>query len=482
MMQKRTMAGAVCFLVCLAAAAARVGPMGIFEAATDIGSAPGTGNTRFLGYTEANGKLVGQYLLTAFGGMTGGRQDRLHFAYRRMNGSVRVSAVFQRVDDACSGTLNDEYRHGVMIRAGEDAGAISYGMVSPGNEALVQLRTRTAPNADTACETREGVATEMRSMRLGIQRVMLGGEVPVIEALVDWGQGAGWERMGALKMLPAVPQDILIGLCVTSGSAGNGAQALASDVLYETRAELIGPGPSLAAVPATAAWTAAPAGPAGLRIRTIKATYTEGWGRAEMNKLLDFSGTGPLCQAPGMPEAGVEAGERLAPYVNLHDSGGRGFFSTIHGFPDESFPGIDPFESPTGEVAGGDDDDYFATEATALVRLTTGFHAVSVNGAEGVVVEIGGIEVGRTIGGRGPFTADFLFAVEQEGWYRLRARHFAGGGDASLELHEIIRTIEGAWQRILLGDTTAGGSRVLSLWPPVGTGPPTQNTALGNPK
>jgi len=198
----------------------------------------------------------------------------------------------------------------------------------------------------------------------------------------------------------------------------------------------------------------------GFVIRTVQATFTEGWNRDEMNKLLDFGCTGPLCMGPGMAVAGTEQGTRISEFVNLHESGSRGAFTADNGYTDESYPGIDSFESPTADPADGDDDDYFATEVLARLHLSEGLHIVGANSRDGTIIEIGGIEIGRTAEYKDASNADFMFAVEQAGTYTFRARNLAGDGGASLELHEIVRTSEGVWRRILLGDVAAGGTPV----------------------
>jgi hypothetical protein len=209
-------------------------------------------------------------------------------------------------------------------------------------------------------------------------------------------------------------------------------------------------------------------GERGFVIRTVKATFTEDWDYDQMNKLLDFGCTGPLCMAPGMAIPGTEQGTRVSEFVNLHDSGRRGVFSADNGCADESYPGIDPFESATGAPASSDDDDNFATEILALIHLNAGLHLVGANSQDGAIIEIGGVEIGRTPQWQDASNADFIFAVEQDGYYTFRVRSLAGEGGASLELHELVRNSEGVWRRILLGDVDAGGSLVVVPEPATG--------------
>jgi len=438
--------------------------MGIFEAARDIGDASGAGSTQLVGYAEVDGRVVGQYLITASSGNIGGNQDQFYFAYRRMSGPMRLSARFQPVSGLDGSVLEPWSEYGVMIRASGDPAAVNYCTTSYEEESLVRHAWRDATGAGSSDEhlAAGAIPGAMQPVRLGIQRVLIGGEIPVVESLVDWGRGAGWERVGTLAMLPDLPEEVLVGLCVTSHSTGRVAQVMASDVVYETRVELVGRAPAIAVVPAAGVLAAAPSGTVGLQIRTTKAVYTERWGRAEMNKLLDFGCTGPICQAPGLPILGTETGERVSMYVNLHDSGDRGAFSAANGFPDESFPGIDAFQSPTADPAGGDEDNSFATEVTAVVYLTVGFHLFAVNDDDGTIMEVGGIEIGRSGEWKDASNTDFIFQVGQEGYYPLRARHLAGTGAAALELHEVVKVADGTWKRILLGDVSNGGSPVFS--------------------
>jgi hypothetical protein len=198
----------------------------------------------------------------------------------------------------------------------------------------------------------------------------------------------------------------------------------------------------------------------GFVIRVVQPAFVDGWNRDEMNKLLDFGCTGPLCLAPGMPVPAAEEGLRVPEFVNLYDSGDRGVFSAADGYPDATFPGIDPIELPAADPAAGDDDDVFATEVMAIIHLTEGLHIIGVNGDEGTVIEIGGVEIGRSPEPEDDSNSDFVFEVEAQGYYTLRARHLAGVGPAALELHEIVETDGGAWRRILLGDVANGGSAV----------------------
>jgi hypothetical protein len=272
-----------------------------------------------------------------------------------------------------------------------------------------------------------------------------------VEHIADFG--GGWQRIGNLELRPQIPQTALYGVAVTSHTAWDTVTSKVTDVRYEqvTADDLAGGAPGVV----VAADTMTPGGcehlPSGFEVRSIKALFTDGWGFNEMNKLLDWGCTGPLCTGPGMPIPGAEEGTRIVEFVNFRDTG-QGAFGN-----DESFPGIDPFEQPAGDPAAGDDDNNFATEVLACIYLTEGYHIISSNSDDGTIIEIGGVEIGRSAEWQGTTIYDHLIDVEATGWYSLRARWLEGGGGATLELHEVLA--DGT--RILLGDVANGGSPVV---------------------
>jgi len=459
----------MCLLVALVALVLSPGThaagVGVFEVAKDIGGAPGAGSTVMLEYVEQGGRLVNQYLITGWGSDIWGTRDQFHLAYRTMTGAVRVSACFKWVGGYYGPIPGTWSKYGVMIRASEEQGSVNYFMASRKDESLVQTSFRAATNgscADVQVKTNT-VPGATRPYRLGIQRVMLSGVIPVIEFLVDWGQGAGWERAGNLHVFPSVPDAALVGVAVGSMNGWDVAQAIATDVVYEVKAEFVGPAPALGVVPATAALATVGNTP-GFKIRSLKPLFADGWGKAEMTKLLDFGCTGPVCTGPGMPVPAdpMSIGERVSQFVNLHDTGGRGVFNADNGFPDESFPGIDAFQSPTADPAGGDDDNTFATEVTAVVHLTAGYHVFAARHDDGVYVSVGGVLVGSNDSWDNNAVSKFVFQVEQEGDYALNVRCFEGSGGAALELLELVFSGPSTYKAVLLGDVANGASAVVT--------------------
>lgn len=403
-------------------------PTSLFEATTDIGSPPGAGSTAFLGYAEVDGRLAGQYLLTACARGPTQPGEQCHIAYRRMRGECRIIARVEQIGAA----LDPRVVCGVMIRASCEPGEISYFVGLP---------------------PEEGQAVPCR---LAVQRVLVEGRIQVIERLVDRGLGNGWERLGPLLAAPDLPDEVLVGLAIMPSGAGP-TQAVASGIRFATRTELLGPAPAIPTVPADAAHSVAPAGMPGFHVRSIKATWTKGWGREQMNRLLDFGGTGPICFAPGMPFAGREAGERIVPVVNLHDTGWPGYFSGQTGYPDEPFPGVD---EQGDTLVDDDDDDHFATEVRTLVYLKAGLHVIGIAHDEGVYLTVGGILVGARDTRDLQAPSDFPFEIAYDGWYPLTVRTFETTGEASLEVHEIDFYSECGPRRALLGDPVCGVSPV----------------------
>lgn len=422
--------------------------IGIFENAVGIPSGDIPGQTEFVGMVDKDGMLVEQYLVTGGGTGIWGNSDQFHFAYRALSGDWRVGADFQWAGSP----PNTGAKMGVMVRASMAADSVQYDTIVSGIAAADDDGTHTQWRATTGGDSSEEYVSGRIASRLGIQRVYINGEIPALESIADFG--AGWERIGSLKIGSDLPDEALFGVCITSNSVRETATAQVTNVVYE-RAQMVGLAPAVALIPAGSAKETAPTRRNGFVVRTVSAPFTEGWGRAEMDKLLDLG-----YSDGGIPLAGIEERSREVQFVNLYDSGDRGVFSVRNGYRDETFPGIDSLESPAGNPAAGDDDDYFVTEVLAVIHLTPGLHVIGVNDDEGTVVQVGGVEIGRSAEWKEASTTDFIFAVHSEGFYTLRARHLEGRGGAALELHEVVQTAGGVWKRILLGDVAGGGSAV----------------------
>ena len=416
-----------------------------FEKTIDIIYPPiaqdAVGSTVFQGLAmDSDGELSAQYLITGYGRDIWDAEDQFHFAYRTMTGGVRISAEFEWVDAG----PNDWAKYGVMLRASDDPRSTFYDVAGRKPNDFAGVQARTVWNAGA---WGNGDWWKANPQKLAVQRVMIGG-LPFVEGLVDWGEGAGWERIGDLRMpaevMGALPDEMMVGVCVTSHTVWDVATVLVNNIHYEIDPQLVGATPEFTLVPASAVKDIVPDTP-GFQIHSAKPLVTQDWGWTAADELLN---TGLWMGAPAEP--GSE-GIRIDPVVNLRDTGNGAFGD------DRSFPGIDPFEQPAGDPAAGDDDNNFGTQILANVYLTAGLHMMGADSDDGTILEIGGVEVGRTNEWQGASIWDFIFDVEVEGWYSLRALTMEGGGGASIELHEILA--DGT--RILLGDTAAGGSPVV---------------------
>ena len=234
------------FVVTMALATRALAGIGVFEKAEDIRPGNYAGSTQFVGMVEKDGELVERYLVIGHGDDIGGDSDQFHFAYRTVTGDWRVSADLAWAAKPAS----DWARMGVMIRDTLAENSVQYD-TSVTNymddwNARTEAQWREVTGGGSASEGIVGEAAP----RVGIQRVLIGGEIPVIESIADFGNG--WERVGSLKIVPAIANEALFGVCVTSHDVWSTATATVTDVVYE-RAELIGPAPAIAVVPADAA-------------------------------------------------------------------------------------------------------------------------------------------------------------------------------------------------------------------------------------
>ena len=450
-----------------------------FDADVDIGNPFGIGGMIYVGQDTYAGQTMDKYFMLAGGYDTWGTRDEFNYAYKAVTGDVRLSMgyKYQAWD-------NDWTKVGPMFRDGlADNARFSYNLVRRGTWDATNLRwtqDRSAFQGRLATgASAVGIGAEYakpagveKPVFLGIQRVTYRG-LQFIEAMVDWGTGAGWERSGSLQLtnpilnqpgliLPVLPDQVNLGVAMTAHRGSSGASHGLSESWvygpkYEKNPTFIGPLPVFPLVdnPIPECPTPIP----GFKIRSIRVGMGLAWpstnagdGYNAMNQLLD-TGEYPT----GVPGEDEEA--RIEQFVNLHDSSGRGEFSAANGYPDQSYPGIDAFESPTADPADADDDNNFATEVIACIQLTPGLHIIGVNSDDGAIVKIGGVEIGRTGEWKGASNVDFVFDVVTGGSYALQVRQIEATGGASLELQEIIQ-IGGVWTRILLGDVAHGGSPV----------------------
>lgn len=411
--------------------------VGVFSNNADVGDPAGIGSVVDLGYVEKDGELVQKYLVSGGGADIWGTWDQFNYSYRELSGTARVSADFSWVARS-----NGWAKMGVMIRdlsAGTNGDAVHYSSMTRNaiDGAFFQRRPATG-GGSSSNDQWDGIESPA-SIRLGVQRVML-GDIPLIEALYD--TGSGWQAIAGPQIGFNMPDTAGFGVAVTSHDNNHVAQATATDVLYETDVQLFS---SLTTVTEDLAVTDCPSDQTGFLIRSIKLNpvYVQqggAWGWDVMNELLDTGGV--TVTPPGLFLPGIEEGTRIDQVVNLRDVG-DGIFGD-----NASFPGIDPYEMPAADPAAGDDDDNFATEILACVELTAGAHVFTLSSDDGAILEIGGMEIGRTGEWKGTSNEDFLFVVDADGKYPLRIRTLEGGGGASIEVHEVLA--DGS--RVLLGN------------------------------
>jgi len=417
-------------------------PVGIFEYTQDIGNPSGIGRTTYEGYVWKDDQLSEQYLLMGGGHDIWDNSDDFHFAYNKVSGDVRISANFEWIVKS-----NDWAKYGVMLRNSTAGGSAHRFMCERGLSDYAGMQGRIS---DGGGSSEFGTAWTAGAKALGIQRVTVEG-LTVIEGLADFGNG--WESRAAELVFEGFGDEILAGVAITSHDDTHLAQARCWNVEYELNPSMVGE-LSLPTVPASADLGAPTSDIPGFKIESLKPLVTDGWGYDAVREIFD---TGMYMGLP--PQPGSE-GSRISEFVNMRDTG-NGAFSVDNGYPDETFPGVDPDETPAQDPAAGDDDDNYGTQVTGCIHLTAGLHIIGANSDDGTIIEIGGVEIGRTGEWKGASNVDFVYEVEADGYYNLRALHIEGGGGSSLELHEVL--LDGT--RILLNDVANGGSAVYAPAP-----------------
>jgi hypothetical protein len=414
-------------------------PVGVFENAQDVGNPAAIGSTIYEGFVWKGDALTEQYLFTAGGHDIWDASDDFQYAYNTVSGDIRLSANFNWVARS-----NDWAKYGVMLRESATGESVHYAMLDRKAQDYAGMQGRTTTGAGSS---EFGTAWTGGAKALAIQRVTVAG-LPVVEGLADFGNG--WESR-AVKIVFGLPDELLAGVCVTSHDENQLVQARAWNVSYEANPSLVGK-LDIPTVPAAAALAAPTSQVSGFKIRALKPLVTDGWNAAGMDELLD---TGLYKGLPAMPGSD---GTRVEPLVNLYDTGGHGYFSETNGYPDQTFPGIDPFESPVVEPGGGDDDGNFACEVQGCIQLTKGLHIIGACHDDDIYIKIGDVLVGSKNTWDGGDKTDFMFQVDADGYYNLRIRFLEIGGGAYLELHDV--SLDGT--RVLLNDVANGGSAVFA--------------------
>jgi hypothetical protein len=421
--------------------------VGVFDFTADIGNPLGIGQTIQTG---------DDYLIYAGGGDIWGTADQFHYSYNEVTGNVRVSASFAWQDAG----WNDWAKMGVMLRESTDAGSIHYSSLTrkgPGDPWALQGSDGEAIFA----QRRESTAGESGSTdnwhananaRIGVQRVQA-GPYEVVQALVDYG--AGWESYWT--GLRDLPDTILAGAAVTAHDDAWLVTAYARDVEFDSAPGLVG---------VRTADPLAEACGTTLGFMVSAAKMPAGWdwwdedGSTTIDRWEQYQQAEYLVKNNGMtgyPALGgdpteypsEQSGSAYRALVNLHDSGGRWVYAN-----DASFPGIDAFQQETTDPADGDDDERFGVLVEGCIELTAGLHVFGGVFDDGILIRIGGVEIGRTNGW--DETGQFLFEAPVAGVYSLEAIGFEGGGGAQLELYEWLDNNT----MVLMGDVANGASPV----------------------
>ena len=419
--------------------------VGVFNYNADIGGPEGIGFTMDMGVgITPNLGDERQYLITGGGADIWGNKDEFHYAYNLVSGDLRLSA-----DLDWQAAQNGWAKMGVMLRpfgfAGNEIEFFS-GTQKDQTKTIFAFRENTGGGSgDQRIND-----VDASNTTFGIQRIDAGGGWTVIQGLFDRNEGAGWEVRGTKIAGSIMGGEIMAGVAVTSHDDGGLAQAIVTNVMYET--EDIGIIGDLGLPTVTGAGPDVCSDIPGFLLRVKKKDPGQEWNYVEATRLLNGEVPGDILDWDLLGEPGwnPNVGVRLDPVVNLtQDDTDQGAFGN-----DSHFPGIDLIKEQGVHPDDADDDNDFATEAIACIYLTEGIHKIGANSDDGTIIEIGGVEIGRTAEWKGASNVDFTFLVAEEGWYDFRAQSHEGGGGASFELHEIFS--DGT--RILLGQMNDQGA------------------------
>jgi hypothetical protein len=407
--------------------------VGIFDFSADVGNVGGTGGVRYVATDE--------YLILGGGSDIWGNADQFHYAYNEVSGNVR----FEMAPAWDIGGTNDWAKIETMIRETTDAGSIHYstatrrgGFDDPFHTTVddyVEMQARSVTDAGSwgkGAQWGAGIP-----QKIAVQRVVSGG-YEVVQSLVD--RGSGWEVVA--NQFADLPDNILLGAAVTSHQNQWLVQARIGEAAYTQDPDLVGI--IQAGDPLAEACGDLP----GLLITAAK--MPDGWsfwddgdnsnGDARADKfaqaewLIKNNGMVGYTDAYGTvqpPADAMEMGSRVDPVVNLYDSGGYNAFDDD---TEKTFPGIDALEINPVEPGDGDDDNQFGVLVTGCIELTEGLHVLGGAFDDGVLIRIGGVEIGRTMSW--DEVGQWMFEAPTTGIYEFEAVGYEEGGGAYLELYE----------------------------------------------
>jgi len=452
----------VAFSLLLAGAPSAFAGVGVFDFTGDVGSVGGYGVT-----TTVSG--TGAYEIIAGGSDIWGTADQFHYAYKKVSGDVRfeLTPMWEVAPDYWA-------KIETMIRLDTSAGSVAYATatrrqdqdttgvapVSPGPWVGAQIRS--VANNDMWGGTEWG---DQIPQKIASQRVTSNG-YQIVQSLVDYG--SGWQNLDT-RWVPSLPDEILLGAAVTAHNNSALGRAVISDVAYTANPDLVGIKQAGAPLPAACGdtlgflvsvakmpvdWTFwdedgdnADGTEFGIDDRTW--AYLQAEHLAKNGGFVDYPGAGDGTYPS------LEFGTAYRRFVNLADAGeGRAFYAD-NGFPDERFPGVDEGDNAcVYPQVDADGDDQFGVVVEACIELTQGIHVLGGAFDDGVLIRIGGVEIGRTNDWND--TSAWVFEAPVAGVYSLEAVGFEMGGGAFMELYEYLPN----GTMILLGDVANGGSPV----------------------
>ena len=442
--------------ILLVAGAPCFASVGIFDHTDDVGTQIGGYGTTTLTW----GIGGDSYEILASGHDIWNNSDNFHFAYNEVSGDVRfeLTGAFDIAPEYWS-------KIEAMIRVDATGPSVFYGTGTRRGD------TNTEPAALViddwvglqARSTTGGGAwggTEWNGQypdKIAVQRVHNSG-FQFVQNLVDFG--SGWELLDTRMV--SLPDEILAGAAVTSHHRQGLARAVVSNVAYTQDPDWFDPGFLQAGDPLAEACSDTP----GFKVWGAKMPvgwpwwdedgvdvgHDQRWWHYELGEYLARNGgfTG-YWAGDDTDYSGESSGTAIVDLVNLGDWGGRRAF-TEPDYPDVPFPGVE--DTWTDIDDDTDDDNNFGIYVEACIELTEGIHVLGGAFDDGVLIRVGGVEIGRTAGWND--TSQWIFTVPETGVYSLEAVGFEIGGGAFMELYEYLP--DGTM--ILLGDVASGGSAV----------------------
>jgi hypothetical protein len=191
--------------------ALRAGPLGEFEAATDVGRTAHAGTVHF-------DPALFEYRITGGGANIWGKEDAFHFLRKEVTGDLALSFEAEWV-----GAGKSSHRKVCgMVRAGLDADAPYVDVVVHGN-GLIEMQYRKVKGGETF-----GVGTPVTApARVRIER---DGEVFTVSVAKN---GKSFHHVGSIAL--ALPETVNVGIAVSAHDSGGHETAVVSRLLLKNR-------------------------------------------------------------------------------------------------------------------------------------------------------------------------------------------------------------------------------------------------------